>query len=188
MEQNKIPEIQRVTEDYPGFVVHDDRVSGSITFGHSRLPLWCVISEIVEAGYSAALESYPELSERASADEIGRFLHDLLESRKNFARLLCVLADVERQEREARWNEHGPNAVYLYGADSQLRNEIAPALADIGLAPTVEVDPQNLPPGLKPWYSHPESVRRVREVLLDCLDSLDRMVAEWGSDPGRVCR
>jgi hypothetical protein len=96
VQQNNTPEAQKITKDYRGFVVHDDGVSGPITFGHSRLPLWCIINEIVEAGYSAAAEMYPDLPDGGSADQIRWFLHDLLESRKDFARLLCVIPDVER--------------------------------------------------------------------------------------------
>jgi hypothetical protein len=71
-----------VTEDYPGLVVDDGRVSGSITMGHSRLPLWCVIQTMVKAGYGAAIQSHPDIVNRATADEIGWFLYDLLENRK----------------------------------------------------------------------------------------------------------
>jgi len=91
----------KVTEDYPGFVVHDGRVTGSITIGHSRLPLWCLINIMIDAGYSAAAEDYPTLSTYATAAEIGSFLYDLLENRREFARLLCVLADVESKRSKS---------------------------------------------------------------------------------------
>lgn len=92
----------KVTEDYPGFVVHDDRVTGSVTLGPTRMPLWAPISTMVEAGYHSAVESWPSLPKYGSAEAIGSFLQDLFQQRKEFGRLLCVLADVERREREAR--------------------------------------------------------------------------------------
>jgi hypothetical protein len=182
MTNNESEHEGKVTEDYPGFVVDDGRVSGSITMGHSRLPLWCVIQIIVKAGYRAALRSHPDIVNRATADEIGWFLYDLLENRKEFGRLLCVLADVERRERETRDNEYGCNAAFLYGGNSQVREEVEPALANIGVGQVVEVDHRNLPPALKPWYASPENVTRVREALVSCLDHLHRLAMSW-SEP-----
>ncbi len=92
----------KVTEDYPGFVVHDDRVTGSITLGPTRMPLWAPISTMIQAGYDAAVECWPSLPEEGSPETIGSFLEDLFQQRKEFGRLLCVLADVERQRRELR--------------------------------------------------------------------------------------
>jgi hypothetical protein len=91
-----------VTEDYPGFVIHNGRVTGSITLGHSRMPLWAPISTMIHAGYQAAVESWPSLPKEGSAKAIGLFLQDLFQQRQEFGRLLCVLADVERRERETR--------------------------------------------------------------------------------------
>ena len=142
----------KVTEEYPGFVVHDGRVTGSITLGHSRLPLWCLINIMIDAGYSAAAEDYPILSTCATAAEIGSFLYNLLEHRREFARLLCVLADVERQERE-------------------------PANASMA----IPIDPGNLPSALQPWYKDPKNRERVRAVLHRCLNELDHFEAEDGS-------
>src|ERR1017187_2722714 len=95
----------KITEDYPGFVVHDGRAWGAITLGPTRLGLWAVIQGLVNEGYAATVDHYPTLPEDATADEIGWFLKDLLEQRREFGRLLCVLADVERRERERLWAE-----------------------------------------------------------------------------------
>lgn len=92
----------KVTEDYPGFVVHNGRSWGSITVGPTRLPLWCLIQTMVSAGYEAAVGEHPTLPEHASAKEIGTFLYHLLEQRRELGRLLCVIADVVRREREAQ--------------------------------------------------------------------------------------
>jgi hypothetical protein len=99
-EEQQIPD--KITEDYQGFIVHDGRVAGSITVGPTRLPLWAPISTMIDAGFSIAAQSWPSLSEQSSPKAIGQFAQDLLWQRKEFGRLLCVLADVERQDREAR--------------------------------------------------------------------------------------
>jgi hypothetical protein len=167
----------KVTEDYPGFVVHDGRVTGSITLGHSRLPLWCFINIMIEVGYTTAAEDYPTLPTYATAAEIGSFLYDLLEQRREFARL-CVLVDVERQEREARERDYGPNAVYDWGENPQAPEELKPALQQAGLGPTIRIDPGNLPPALQPWFRNSENRERVRAALHRCLEELDGFEAE----------
>jgi hypothetical protein len=172
----------KITEDYPGFVVHDGRVSGSITLGHSRLPIWCLIHQIVSAGYASAAEDYPTLAEEASADEIGWFLYDLFEHRREFARLLCVLADVQRRQRQACTNEYGPRAAFLMGGSAQPFEQLGPTLEKLGIDPIIQVDPGNLPPALQPWYADAQTVTRVRVALLSCLEELDRLGEENG-DP-----
>lgn len=84
---------------YPGLVVHDDRVTGSITAGRSRVPLWCFVDNVVKEGWGATGQ-LDELAEVGySADDLAEFLHDLLEQRGEFARLLLVLAAAERVVR-----------------------------------------------------------------------------------------
>ena len=81
---------------YPGLVVCDDRVSGSITIGVSRLPMWALAWYC----YDDALHAYPQLDEYGwTGQHHHEFLHDLLEARGEFARLLLVLADAERCSR-----------------------------------------------------------------------------------------
>ena len=83
----------KVTEDYPGLIVHDDRVTGSITVGHSRLPIWAFVSTMVEAGFAEAKKLW-DVSDYTNPSDLGIFLQNLMEQRKEFGRLLCVLADV----------------------------------------------------------------------------------------------
>lgn len=86
----RVPD-EESTDLYPGLVVHDGRVTGSITFGPTRLPLWAPQIAFVDA------EDY-----RASKEDVGageHFLSDLLQLRGEFGRLLLVLADAERCER-----------------------------------------------------------------------------------------
>lgn len=87
------------TEDYPNMIVCDDRVTGSITAGRSRLPLWCLIADVADKGWKATQEdrSITEITER----QFVQFLYFLMESRGDFGRLLCVLADVERRAMRA---------------------------------------------------------------------------------------
>lgn len=61
----------KVTEDYPGFVVHDGRAWGAITLGHTRLGLWAVIRTLVAEGYTATAEQY-EMPNKPAESAIGR--------------------------------------------------------------------------------------------------------------------
>jgi hypothetical protein len=155
MKDSEMPDKDRVTEGYPD-LGGSQRSSVGVDYLWPLSPaIWCVINEMIDAGYTAALESYPDLINRATADEIGWFLHDVLENRKDFGRLLCVLADVERQEREACWDEHGASAVFHYGSGPEFREEVEPSITSLGYGNIIEVDPQNTPQGRKPWYVHP---------------------------------
>lgn len=81
---------------YPGLVVHDGVVSGSITVGRSRLPLWAIIRTAITDGWRSVTAGWnpsPDFDEEALAT----FLHDLLEMRGEFGRLLLVLAAAERE-------------------------------------------------------------------------------------------
>lgn len=85
---------------YPGLVVHDGRVSGSITVGQSRLPLWAFVGLIPTHGWEEADFAYNLTECGYTAEAHGQFLRDLLEMRGEFARLLLVLADAERCEQK----------------------------------------------------------------------------------------
>lgn len=83
---------------YPGLVVHDARVSGSITIGPSRLPLWAVIGDLVEGGFAAVEYDYEPGRYGFDKEQLAAFLYHLLDVRGELARLLLVLADAERAE------------------------------------------------------------------------------------------
>jgi len=94
------------TEDYPGFWVHDGRVSGSITLGPTRLPLWAIIGTLTRHGWAECVRGWGGYSDDApnavgglSEADVSAFLDDLFELRGDFGRLLLVLADAERRER-----------------------------------------------------------------------------------------
>ena len=136
---------------YPGLVVHDGRVSGSITVNRSRLPIWTFAGwtwdEIV-AGWPYITDEYGWTEEKHR-----EFHHCLFEMRGEFARLLLVLADVERQEQDrhdAELESYGP----------VVRMELEPG--DGGA------------PWPAPWYEHPESIRRVSDQLRRCLAALEQ--------------
>lgn len=93
---------------YPGLVVMDNRVSGSITTGQSRLPLWCFVYTALTEGWASVEHNWSPSKYGWDAARFGTFLSDLLEQRGEFARLLCLLADVERRDRgmdDAAWWE-----------------------------------------------------------------------------------
>ena len=84
---------------YPNLVVHDGRVSGSITAGKSRLPLWCFVPLAVHAGFASAEQAYEPGEYGFDATAAATFVSNLLQMRGEFGRLLLVLADAERCER-----------------------------------------------------------------------------------------
>lgn len=88
------------TDLYPGLVVHDNRVSGSITVGPQRLAFWYFIGDVIRAGWFEAVEEYGPFPEGYTAEDAASFFYDLMEHRGEFGRLLLVLADAHRRERE----------------------------------------------------------------------------------------
>lgn len=85
---------------YPKLCVHDGRVSGSITVGQSRLPLWCLIGDAIHEDWSVVEDNWsPTASYGFTASDLASFLGNLTDLRGEFARLLLVLADAERLDR-----------------------------------------------------------------------------------------
>lgn len=83
---------------YPGLTVSDNRVTGSITVGRSRLPVWAFVSEAVTHGWDSAEHFYEPSEYGMDAEDLGTFLYRLMELRGEFGRLLLLLADAERCE------------------------------------------------------------------------------------------
>lgn len=86
------------SHDYPGLCVHDGRVSGSITADCTRLPLWAFIWNALVEGWPAVEHNWSPSKYGWDAERLGSFLSNLLEQRGEMARLICVLADVERRD------------------------------------------------------------------------------------------
>ncbi len=112
---------EETTDLYPGLVVCDARVTGSITFGRSRLPVWCVTSLDREkdlARYGWTTERFME------------FVYHLLNAaRGDLGRLLLVLADVERRSEEQL---EGGNDGWWTGRDrTAIANALRAALAHV---------------------------------------------------------
>lgn len=82
---------------YPGLVVCDNRVTGSITIGPTRLPVWAIVPSLIsdEQWEHIRYEYEPQCSQR----DMAQFLSCLLEMRGEFGRLLLELAEAERAER-----------------------------------------------------------------------------------------
>lgn len=78
---------------YPGMVVCDGRVTGSITLGRSRLPAWAIVSTAMLHGWAEVAEDFEPM---LTGQEFGTFLYNLLENRGDFGRLLLALAEAER--------------------------------------------------------------------------------------------
>lgn len=90
---------EETTGLYPGLVVHDGRMAGAVTVGRTRLPLYAVLSTYLECGWEEVAACWPEYDDLTEHDVLV-FLHNLLELRGEFARLLLVLADAERCEAQ----------------------------------------------------------------------------------------
>lgn len=92
---------------YPKLVVHDGRVTGSITIGPSRLPLWAIVGAGIHQGWRGVQRGWPQVDEYGfTAADMSAFLGNLLEMRGEFGRLLLELADAERAE------SHHPDAAW----------------------------------------------------------------------------
>ena len=111
---------QESADLYPGLCVHDARVTGSITVGRSRLPLWAFVSMVIEDGWEAVVseeDGWPYLEEKYgwTRQKMSDFLYYLVESRGEFGRLLLLMAEVERVKRE---NDGSP---WLHQEDLRLQ-------------------------------------------------------------------
>ena len=90
---------EETTDLYPGLCVHDGRVTGSITIGPTRLPLWAFLPTLIEEDWEAVRENWPTVDGYDwTAQDTARFLNRLMQMRGEFGRLLLVLADVERSD------------------------------------------------------------------------------------------
>lgn len=147
------------TEDYPRLWVHDGRQSGAITFGRSRLPVSAVIGDVVLHRWEAASDFDPG-AYGWDAQTFTRFLYDLFEVRGEFARLLCTLADVERDQAERT------DAKFArYRHDGLI--ETSPWKEE-----DISADPPILHPPA-PWWEWEPSRARVLAQLRRCIDCLE---------------
>ena len=110
------------TEGYPLLFIHDNVQAGSITFGRTRLPVWAPRWEIVDLDeYVTDAEPHDEWKDTAEA-----FVRDLLDQRRDFARLLLAVADAQRQERG--WESHDWGQPFGWERDDDLKAPVVEAL------------------------------------------------------------
>lgn len=148
------------TEDYPNIVVCDGRVTGSITIGRSRLPLWAISATAIGGGWDEVeLGWSPTEHYGFTEDHFSDFVYHLLEQRGEFGRLLCVLADVERQddERQDGWLDSKDDGSGIVEIPLDKRNN-------------------DMPP---PWWAHEPSRKRVIDQLRACLGALEEGDCSW---------
>ena len=87
------------TNGYPKLMVHDDVVTGSINVRNTRLPLWAIISIVINEGWEQVERGWsPEEHYGFTREDLAHFLYYLLEQRGEFGRLLLLLANVEKLE------------------------------------------------------------------------------------------
>jgi hypothetical protein len=148
------------TENFPGFFVHDGRMTGSITLGPTRLPLWTTIAYLLEGGYDYLAEHF-DLGETTQED-LFDLLYNLLEVRGEFARLLLALANAERIEAERI------DDVIQTAAD-----EDHPAVKhkddDVIVTVIMSDDEDEQLPMPDPWWKDDELKAPVIELLESCL-------------------
>jgi len=96
--------------------VDDDRVSGSITVGCSRLPLWAFVGTIVTDGWETVVseeDGWPYLEDGYSwtRQKMSDFLYYAMQSRGEFGRLTLLMAEMNRigEEANAPWIEDKAN-------------------------------------------------------------------------------
>lgn len=92
-----------MSEYYPGLDVTDNVATTSITV--NGVGLWALTGRrLADEGWDSIASDYG-LPPSFTREDYYTFLHHLLECRGEFARLICILADVEREESEAREHE-----------------------------------------------------------------------------------
>ena len=92
------------TEDYPNLVVCDGRVTGSITINRSRLPLSTIAGLALHADWAEVVAGwdYIESDYGFTEADLAGFLWNLLDVRHEWARLICIIADVHRRPRQRK--------------------------------------------------------------------------------------
>lgn len=150
---------------YPGLVVHDGRVGGSITLGPSRLPIWAIpLAFSLDEGWPYAAERYG-----VSESDLAEFARHLLSQRGEIARLLLMLAraaaDDEREqakEVERVGEVTAKNGVRLIELDTE-------AVASL--------------PGQ--WHEEDSEARRaIVAQFRRCLEALERSAPQGGRGSG----
>lgn len=87
------------THGFPKLMVNDNVVTGSINIRGTRLPLWAIISTVINEGWESVERGWsPEKHYGYSRQNLASFLYCLLEQRGEFGRLLLLLASVEKPE------------------------------------------------------------------------------------------
>ena len=103
---------------YAGLCVCDDRVSGSITVGPSRLPLWAFVGTIVMENWEAVADEedgdFPQVERDYgwTRQMMSDFLYYALQSRGEFGRLVLLLAEMNRRSE-------ADGAAWLLDADNR---------------------------------------------------------------------
>ena len=89
------------TEDYPNLIVCDGRVTGQITVHRSRLPLSTIAGMALHRGWGEVVAGwdYIETDYGFTEADLAGFIYDLLDVRHEQARLLCIMADIQRRTR-----------------------------------------------------------------------------------------
>jgi hypothetical protein len=138
---------------YPPFACDDRMRAGGVNIGSTRQLVHDLLASIMEGGWEWAVESFgPQACEPG---DYARFLHDLLNVRGEFGRLLLTLAAAERAEND----RHDAVLDEATGGKGGLVN-ITPG------------DPEavELPP---PWWESPDLIAPVVAQLRRCLAILD---------------
>ena len=89
------------THGFPKLMVHDNIQSGSINVRDTRLPLWAIIFTAIREGWEEVEHGWsPTENYNYTKEDLAHFLYCLLEQRGEFGRLLLLLANVEKPDRD----------------------------------------------------------------------------------------
>src|SRR3990167_2569349 len=87
------------TNGSPKLQVNDNVMTGSINVRNTRLPLWAIITTVINEGWEAVERGWgPEKHYGYTRQDLAHFLYCLLEQRGELGRLLFLLASVEKPE------------------------------------------------------------------------------------------
>jgi len=99
---------------FPKLMVADNVQSGSINIRGTRLPLWAIISTVIDEGWGYVERvCSPTKHYGYSEQDLAHFLHCLLNQRGEFGRLLLVLANAEHRNDEGWWEKPKHRAVVI---------------------------------------------------------------------------
>lgn len=134
---------------YPPFACDDGMRAGGVNIGNTRQLVHDLLWSVVGGGWERAVSDYGE--QCCTADDYARFLHDLLDVRGEFGRLLLTFAAAEKAEADK-----DEAAVSKHFAEVHPNEEVCDCETGV----------------YRSWWEDPELSEPVVAQLRRCLDVL----------------